>query len=451
MIMKKIFTLIAVFAALAVNAQNEPQLLNGDFEDWSNVTNSNHAPNNWNSFETAEGTYASTVKAQQVAQSDDVRPGSTGTSSAKISSRAVKLFGVTLAVAQGNLTTGCINAGSTSATNKNNYNFSKTSDETKSMKFTGKPVAMKVWVKLVQSKVDENYPNARVTAVIHDAYDYITYGLDENDTEENNSHVVAKGGLDFPANGGEWQQITVPFDYDSYTNDDAQYIIINFSTNAYPGKGNEGDELYIDDIEMVYEPTSGFDPTVYMFEDNMVVTVNGESTEPMPTTIFVEEQKDGKYTLSLKNFILASGEDMMPVGTIKVEGIEAAKNADGTLSLKTEQTIMIQDGDMEGVEMWLGPMISMETGGIPVKVDALVSADEESMTATIDIDLASVLGQTIQVLFGQSLIDTMGINDITTTTATGIYDINGRQVTNVNHGIYIIKTADGKVKKVLMK
>lgn len=450
--MRKIFTLIALFVTIAMNAQDNPQITNGDFEDWSSVNDNNHAPNSWNSFETAEGTWASTVKAQQVTQSDDVRPGSTGKSSAKIYSRAVKLFGTTIAVAQGNLTTGCINAGSTTATAKENYNFSKTNDATKSMRFTGKPTAMKVWVKLVQQKVDEKYPTARISAVIHDAHDYITYGLESNDTEANKSYVVAKGEQNFTSNGGEWQQIIVPFDYDSYTNDDPQYIIINFSTNSYPGKGNEGDELYVDDIEMVYEEETTAPLYANTFTDNMVVIINGNSSEPMPTSIEFCEQPDGKYLLSLQNFILVSGEDIMPVGTIIIKDLEPSLGEDNLYRFDAESNIMIENGNMEGVDMWMGPLICSQVGSIPITLHATLSSDWEELLADIDIDLTAALGQKIKVLFGQSLIDATGINNISTTTSTsGIYDVNGRKVINTNHGLYIVKTTDGKVKKLYKK
>ena len=105
------------------------QIGNGDFEDWRGVTNDNHAPNNWNSFETNEGdeNLASLARAQQVAMAEG-RPGSNGFYCADIYSRNV-MFGI---IAQGNLTTGRINAGSTSADDKLNYNYTKTAETNKS-------------------------------------------------------------------------------------------------------------------------------------------------------------------------------------------------------------------------------------------------------------------------------------------------------------------------------
>ena len=57
------------------------------------------------------------------------------------------------------------------------------------------------------------------------------------------------------------------------------------------------------------------------YTDKLVVNINNTATVPVTTTISVEEQPDGKYSLQLKNFMLTAGknpEDVMPVGTINI-------------------------------------------------------------------------------------------------------------------------------------
>ena len=61
------------------------------------------------------------------------------------------------------------------------------------------------------------------------------------------------------------------------------------------------------------------------YTDNLVVTINGISNEPQKTDITVEQNNDGTYTLSLNKFTLISGEDIMPVGNIVLENIEATE------------------------------------------------------------------------------------------------------------------------------
>jgi len=224
------------------------QIGNGDFENWSGATSSNHAPNNWNSFETAEGSYASVSKAQQVQMVEGGRPGSDGFYSVDIWSRSV--FGV---IAQGNLTVGCVNAGAISASAKGNYNYSKTSDPSKSETLSKVPTAIRFWAKFEPAAANAQHPNAHMEAVVHDNHNYITYSDPSYESDEEKSTVIAKARLDFPTTNGEWAEFVVPFERTKNAADGQLHIIINLATNADPGQGQAGDHLYVDDVELLYE------------------------------------------------------------------------------------------------------------------------------------------------------------------------------------------------------
>ena len=121
------------------------------------------------------------------------------------------------------------------------------------MKFTGKPKAVKVWVKYVQKGGDYgDHATAKFSAVIHGDGDYISYGLPKDDKPANKALVVASAVKEIEYTDGDWVELTLPFEY---TNNGATpvYIQINASTNAYPGAGKVGDYLYIDDIVMIYD------------------------------------------------------------------------------------------------------------------------------------------------------------------------------------------------------
>lgn len=241
------------------------QIGNGDFEDWSNVNSDNHAPNNWNSFETGEGSLISLAKAQKVQMSTDHRPGSNGLFCVDIYSNAV--MGV---VAQGNLTLGCISAGSATADNKANYNFSKITDPAKSETISRIPSAVKVWVKFVPAGNVAQYPYARVAATVHDAHNYITHGAAKNETEGNKAYAVAQAEQNFEA--CDWTELTIPFTLTGNAVENGQlYIVFNASTNAYPGKGTAGDHLLIDDIQLVYNETD-YDTTPLVMSDAKYAT-----------------------------------------------------------------------------------------------------------------------------------------------------------------------------------
>lgn len=239
--------------------KTEPQIKNGNFETWN--FDGDHLPNHWNSFQTADGKWSGTAykkSNRQVARcKEDKRPGTSGSSSCRIWARSV--LGI---VAQGNITTGRVHAGSTSATNKDNYNYSdrdgsNTNNGTTNpcaMQFTGMPDSIVVWAKFKPAGTVSSYPNAKFSAIIHDDHDYISYGLSSNDNATNKGYVVASAEHMIAKNNSQWQRISIPFQYTS--NKNARYIQINASTNSYPGKGTSGDELYLDDIEVIYNSTT---------------------------------------------------------------------------------------------------------------------------------------------------------------------------------------------------
>ncbi len=426
--MKKFFTLIMLVAPCVAFAQNKPQITNGDFEDWSNATESNLAPNGWNSFETATGSAAAFVtSAHQVTQSDDVRPGSTGKSSAKLNSRNV-FWSIN---AQGNLTTGRINAGAYSATDKENYNFSDITDDNYCCKLGVMPDSIVFWAKFVPG--NDSY-EARVAAIVHDSYNYKTLSTDEYDATdtENAAHAVAKAVLNFKTEKdgdgkAKWVRYSIPFSTEGCTATSPDYIIVNFATNSVPGGGGKSDYLYIDDVELVYN--------WWNFTDNLIVTVNGEASNPMQSTIHIEKQADGKYTLSLKNFILADEETEIPVGNVTVTDVEGVEQPDGTITLKQEQSVMLEDGDDPNVDFWMGPLICAEVGAIPVNISAVM---DDKLNATINIDLSKTsFEQSIRVLFGNIATSIKNVTPASQTKSDAVYNLSGQRVSKDYKGIVI--------------
>ena len=248
-------TIALLFAAVlsigTALAQSNPQITNGDFETWT--FDGEHLPNYFNSFQTADGTWSGLAYSssdRQVKRSTDTRPGSPGSYSCSIWSR--KVSGV---IAQGNMTTGRVHAASMSATGSNNYNYSDRDGSTTlngfknpcAMPFTGRPDSLVVWVKFVPNGTDSSHPYAKVTATIHDDFDYID-GYSQTSPQ---SHVVASAVNMAIGKTNGWKRLSIPF---QYTNNGAEprYILLSAATNAYPGGGNKNDYLYLDDITLVY-------------------------------------------------------------------------------------------------------------------------------------------------------------------------------------------------------
>lgn len=169
------------------------------------------------------------------------------------------------------------------------------------------------------------------------------------------------------------------------------------------------------------------------YTDDMYVTVNDVTSDPIPATIVVTPQGDNKYTLSLKNFILTSEDGDMPVGNVEVSDIEATEG-DGFLSLVKTADINITGGDLEGVDFWLGPMICAEG---PITVDINAKMSDTRLYALITIDLTEMLGQSILVTFSEDEFPT-GIKSVSESESDGcFYNIAGQRVAANAKGLVI--------------
>lgn len=236
--MKKVLLFcIAVLVTVCVNAQY--QLPNGDFENWPDA---NSVPSGWHTFNTATGSLASMVTS---AVQHERAAGHTGQYSCCIKPRNVFL-GI---IANGNFTTGRINAGSMTASDyTGNYNFSDITNGY-CQTFVGYPDSISFWASLYATS---SSLEASLTATIHSNYAM-------HDPIDDNSKAVASMTKHFSrttSSSGSvvWQNYRTKFNYDDYLsyNQTSQYILISFTTNKEAGQGNTSDRLYVDDIEMIY-------------------------------------------------------------------------------------------------------------------------------------------------------------------------------------------------------
>lgn len=485
--MKKYLMTLAL-GAIASGAWAQYQVQNSGFEEWESVAYNKitgEEPIHWNSFITGTGGLKSTAcKESQLEKSEDTRPGSKGTYSAKISDK-----NVTIAVAQGNMTTGCINMGSTTPSNAGksaaaniagrekesifrnqtgNYNYTETSKDDFNQKFTGLPDAMYVWVKFVSTN---SAFKAKATTVLHTAGYYQDPEPNAKDCE---GKVVASATnvnieANYTLNNG-WQDLTIPFDYKMTDGTKPAYALVSFSTNATPGKGTGNDYMLIDDLEYLYyhalsdlkydgktitgfeEETTSYDLSNQFYDASKItftkkgigasveqnynnqtgvltitvkgndfaenpssittytiqfkhiisttnytnalsVNVNNECSAPQPTNYTLTEWSDGSASLTLKNFMLAAEDYVMPVGNIQLDDV----TVNGS-SYTTSQTIQIEAGDDPSYEEndWYGPML----GDVPVELNGTLT--DGHFDATIDINMVA-LGQIIKVVLAPEL------------------------------------------------
>ena len=219
------------------------QIGNYTFEEWD----SNGEPKNWNGFKTAGGSYANMVSGEgKVGSNSDVRPGTAGKTSARVYSTSV--VGV---VANGNMTTGQIIAGAMSAANTDNHNESKIGDSNFSQVLTARPDSFTVWLKYVPMSGSSS--TAGFSNYIHGNHSGFTDPLTGNSSK----YIVASANVSKLTTDRGWKRFSIPFDYATYTanGESPAYIMTTFNTNSTPGGGDAGEELYVDDILLIYNPT----------------------------------------------------------------------------------------------------------------------------------------------------------------------------------------------------
>ncbi len=164
--------------------------------------------------------------------------------------------------------------------------------------------------------------------------------------------------------------------------------------------------------------------------------------EGIEATIEMQRNKDdGKYTLSLKNFMLGTA----GIGNITINGGVVADDGNGIKRIAAwGQPITITPGDIEGVNWDLGEKLN----GYNLFADLNGEIENGKLNATIDINQLK-----IQVIFGEKYI-TSGIDSPTTAVENGteaIYDLGGRKLNEMQNGINIVRKADGTTVKVLKK
>lgn len=233
--MKKI--LLTLFVGMSLTANAQYQLANSGFEEWESLS-SGEEPVRWSSFVDGTGSMKSMAGKVQIAKiNNDLRPGTNGNYSVKINARSV--VGV---IAQGNLTTGCVNMGSMSATDASgNYNYINEQRSDQAMRFSGHPDALRVWVKFSGSKP------GKVSALLTTK----GYYQDPISGNRNTAALVSQATkADIPSNG-TWTQYDIPFT-ENAASLEPYYAFVNISTSNTPGAGSASDYMFVDDMEMVY-------------------------------------------------------------------------------------------------------------------------------------------------------------------------------------------------------
>ena len=253
----------------------------------------------WHSFLSGTGSLITIAATKHTEISTDVRPGSEGSKSLLV--KAGNVMGI---VANGTVTTGRINAGDTNATSPMNCAFADTGNTDRDAngdpfytELQTLPDSLVVWVKFNQKNALAEHPYATVSAVITDG----TYYQDPEDKDYTN--VIARAANRQIESTNQWQRLSIPFEY---TGNDAapRCILVTLSTNADAGQGTDGDELYVDDLELVYNhgltaltikgnSVSGVDPGVTEYDAEISGSLVDEDGNIVADAIQAETDAQG--------------------------------------------------------------------------------------------------------------------------------------------------------------
>ena len=118
-----------------------------------------------------------------------------------------------------------------------------------------------------------------------------------------------------------------------------------------------------------------------VYTEPLVVTVNGIRSDPQDADISVTDNKNNTINFELKNFCLKLGGVEAGVGNIALNNLAVTEGEDGLKHASYEGTVRISEGDKEGVNYWIGPLLE----DIPLKFDSKMN--DEKLYATIDITM----------------------------------------------------------------
>lgn len=435
-------------ATFGENRYTIGQILGSNFDAWhtakyvsSGLTKKEYTsdePDGWHSFMSASGSLTGLVsKNTHTYKSDEVRPGSKGTSLKLVS--GIVDIGIKQP-ANGTITTGRLQAsGFTPKSTDNNSTSDPSSSDVDGNNdpffsaLSSRPDSIAVWVKYKQGALSEsnkkNYPYATISAIINDG----TKIQDPMD-KEYKTIVATAQNKEIAETGNEWKRISVPFSYVS-DNIDPKAILVTISTNAEPGVAssdeNNPDVLYIDDLELIYNAQLSsvkikgvdftFEPNKYYYED---LTFDGELTDAD-----VEVEKTGKGSYISQTITRSPAEKGYATVTVTVTSAD--------LKTVNAYTFKVKEAAAEPTKDYKGKL-AITLNGVPQEPEDATISTIQHEDGTYDIRLN-------HFSFGPILIGDVTIKNVPATEVDGWTVFNTEQDAEITNGDEIAELLHGKV------
>lgn len=183
-----------------------------------------------------------------------------------------------------------------------------------------------------------------------------------------------------------------------------------------------------------------------VFTDDLHVTSGaGRTTDYAQKEVELTKVSDDVYKFTFRKL---APMEYKTFGDFVVEDVTATVDAAGAMTFSTAST--------EGT--WTNVTSTAAIGGVTEGSKSSISAFTATLSADkskLIVDLTFMtLGSDVNVVFGKEYTDPTAINTLTTADDNkyvAIYTLGGVRMQRLQRGINIVRTASGKVKKVLVK
>lgn len=183
-----------------------------------------------------------------------------------------------------------------------------------------------------------------------------------------------------------------------------------------------------------------------VFTDDLHVTSGaGRTTDYTQKEVELTKVSDDVYKFTFRKL---APMEYKTFGDFVVEDVTATVDAAGAMTFSTAST--------EGT--WTNVTSTAAIGGVTEGSKSSISAFTATLSADktkLIVDLTFMtMGSDVHVVFGKEYTDPTAINTLTTADDNkyvAIYTLGGVRMQNLQRGINIVRTASGKVKKVLVK
>lgn len=183
-----------------------------------------------------------------------------------------------------------------------------------------------------------------------------------------------------------------------------------------------------------------------VFTDDLHVTSGaGRTTDYAQKEVELTKVSDDVYKFTFRKL---APMEYKTFGDFVVDDVTATVDAAGEMTFSTAST--------EGT--WTNVTSTAAIGGVTEGSKSSISAFTATLSADkskLIVDLTFMtLGSDVNVVFGKEYTDPTAINTLTTSDDNkyvAIYTLGGVRMQRLQRGINIVRTASGKVKKLLVK